>query len=555
MRYFLTMLLIASVICAVILLKYAYVRRNMPGAKYFVFLLITAIIYNGAYIGELNAGNYDTAKLWYDIEHIAIPLQHYFFLLLGLEFTNVNKRVFKVIRNVALYHPILYCVIFFTPGLNKLYASNYYFVNKGSFSVITSEKGVFFYIIVLSGTIIGIISSAAYIIGYIKSSNLQRKIYILMMVATIFPWFTVYLNAAQLDGGVDYFPFATIITGLLYMFCIFQFKIFHTIPIATEIVFRQAKEAIILVDMEEKIVDANVSAIHIFPELGNTKKKYHLTDFVTSYPQLHQLILNQDKFPFEGKIKEELRHFEANVQNIQTDDKRDIGKIIQIFDVTKTYMEKKEMEKLVINAIDQIETSEISLLQAQISPHFINNSLSVIASMITRAPEEAKVLITDLGDYLANCYYFDSTTYMVDLEKEIETVKTYVNIEQARFRERLQFHIVGANIPEIRVPRLIIQPLVENAIRHGILKKIAGGNVWLTIQMDEKWIHFEISDDGVGMSEEFLKELLGAEGVRKGIGIRNINTRLLKYYGEELRIVSAPEKGTSIKFQIPVSEA
>jgi two-component system LytT family sensor kinase len=173
--------------------------------------------------------------------------------------------------------------------------------------------------------------------------------------------------------------------------------------------------------------------------------------------------------------------------------------------------------------------------------------------MITRAPEEAKALLTDLGDYLAKCYYFDSSTYLVDLEEEVETVKTYVKIEQARFRERLQFHIVGDEMPQVKVPRLIIQPLVENAIRHGILKKTVGGNVWLTIHHNQEWIEFEIKDDGVGMTEEFLDKLLHEGGAGKGIGVKNINNRLKKYYDEGLDIKSTSEKGTTIQFRIPVS--
>jgi two-component system, LytTR family, sensor kinase len=551
-KLFFTILLMGSVICAIYLFKYAYERRNMPGAKYFLFLLITAIIYNGGYIGEINADNFQTAIFWYDIEHIAIPIQHYVLLLLSLEFTNINKKKFRIISTIALLHPILYYVVFFVPSLHKLYVESYQFTNRGSFSVIISQNGVFFYIMILSGTLIGIISTISYIIGYLKSSNFQRKIYIIMIVATIFPWMAVYISAIKFGLGIDYYPFATIITGGLYMLGIFQFKIFQTIPIATELVFRQAKEAIILLDMDKKIVDANVVAQKIFPDLENSKKKVQLFDFVTRHPELQELEeLNNKTFQFELIVYEELRYFNVLVEKIQIDKELVIGNIIQISDITTDYLEKIKMEKMVTKAIEQVEMSEISLLQAQISPHFINNSLSVIASMITRAPEEAKELITDLGDYLANCYYFDSSTYMVDLKNEIETVKTYVHIEQARFRERLHFHIGGGKIPQIKVPRLIIQPLVENAIRHGILKKIVGGNVWLRINEKDQWIYFEIKDDGVGMSEEFQKDLLKEDARRKGIGIRNINTRLLKYYGEGLTIESELDRGTIICFRIP----
>ncbi|WP_162300587.1 sensor histidine kinase [Anaerosacchariphilus polymeriproducens] len=554
MKLFLNILLFGSVICAFYLVHYAYKKRKMPGAKYFLLLLITAIVYNSGYFFEINANDHQTAKLWFDIEHIAIPMQHYFLLLLSLEYTNINKRWFKIISTIGLSHPILYYLVFYTPGLSNLYIKSYQFVDRGSFHVLIFQYGILYYLIVLSGTVIGIISSIAYINGYMKSSNFQRNSYLIMMAATVFPWVAVYIGALKLGYGVDFFPFSTIIAGGLYVIGIFQYKIFHTIPIATEIVFRHTKEAIILLDMEQIIVDANIAAIKIYPELENCKKNIPLSDFVTRHSELKELILNKETFLFEAEISEELRYFNVVVGKIQIDNKLDIGKIIQIFDITAESLEKKKMKKMVSSAIEQVETSEVSFLQAQISPHFINNSLSVIASMITRAPNEAKVLIADLGEYLANSYYFDNKSYMVNLEKEIEIVNTYVNIEKARFQERLQFHIIGEEIPNIKVPRLIIQPLVENAIRHGILKKIVGGNVWLKIQRDSQFIYFEIKDDGIGMAEEVRKSLLNEEGVRKGIGVINIHRRLLKYYGEGLLIISEPGKGSTISFRIPNGE-
>lgn len=101
-----------------------------------------------------------------------------------------------------------------------------------------------------------------------------------------------------------------------------------------------------------------------------------------------------------------------------TDDNFEIGKVLTITDITLFVEKQKSLESIASTAIYQAETSELSFLQAQIKPHFLNNTLSVIGSMITRSPQEAEALIAELGEYLANCYYFDSTSPMALLEKE-----------------------------------------------------------------------------------------------------------------------------------------
>lgn len=137
------------------------------------------------------------------------------------------------------------------------------------------------------------------------------------------------------------------------------------------------------------------------------------------------------------------------------------------------------------------------------------------------------------------------------LEKELESVRTYVNIEKARFRERLNYHMECDVIPPIFIPRLVLQPLVENALRHGILKKAGVGNVWLTICREDNGFRFEVRDDGVGMSEEVLGRLLLDTGDTHSIGLFNIHRRLMKYYGQGLIITSRTGEGTQVVFYVP----
>lgn len=202
-------------------------------------------------------------------------------------------------------------------------------------------------------------------------------------------------------------------------------------------------------------------------------------------------------------------------------------------------------------AVESSIANEISFLQAQSKPHFLYNALSVIASLSTVDPQESRKLIVKLSEYLRNSFDFDNFEDLIPIFKELELVDSYIEIEKARFGDRLNFGLICNEIPELRIPRLVIQPLVENAIQHGIMKKVNGGKVLLKIWQEDRKIYIEIGDDGVGMTEEKWQNIIRSES--PGVGVKNIDRRLKKYYGTGLEFTGAVGKGTVIKYYIPLT--
>jgi len=154
LRNIYTIVLLITIIVSVFYFFYAYKRREMPGAKNFILILISVLIYNGAYIFELNSETLSQALFWYNIEHIAIPIQPYLWLLISLDFIDNIKQKHTAIRVIALIHPITYYIVFFTNKFHHLYDVEYTFKSNGYFNVITSEKGYLFNIVVVTGTIL-----------------------------------------------------------------------------------------------------------------------------------------------------------------------------------------------------------------------------------------------------------------------------------------------------------------------------------------------------------------------------------------------------------------
>ena len=148
--------------------------------------------------------------------------------------------------------------------------------------------------------------------------------------------------------------------------------------------------------------------------------------------------------------------------------------------------------------------------------------------MVSRDPQKAKETIANLSEYLMSCYQFDVNEPMITLKEELDFVNIYVTIEKTRFMERLNVEILCEEPPIIKVPRLILQPLVENAIRHGVLKKVQGGTVKIIITRNDDEVLFTINDDGVGISPERIEALLEGSENKQGVGIINIHKRPIK---------------------------
>lgn len=201
------------------------------------------------------------------------------------------------------------------------------------------------------------------------------------------------------------------------------------------------------------------------------------------------------------------------------------------------------------------KASQIAFLQAQIKPHFLYNALNVVAALCRLDAEKARELILDLSSYLHHTFDFKNLSPFIPFEDELEFIYAYVNIEMARFMDKLKVEYDLDDTDELYLPPLIIQPLVENAIRHGIRKSEHNGTVVLRVRNKEDHFVIQVEDDGAGMSGDRLeKNLSGRWEQGTGIGIYNINRRLLEIYGKGLDINSRPGEGTVVTVIIPKSE-
>lgn len=204
---------------------------------------------------------------------------------------------------------------------------------------------------------------------------------------------------------------------------------------------------------------------------------------------------------------------------------------------------------------ERLARAELRALRAQISPHFIYNALAAVAGYIHSSPEVARERLTDFSQFIR--YAFRSQRPFVALSDELEYVRTYLRLEQARFGDRLHVDLeVEPGVLDTLVPVLSVQPLVENAVRHGIERRAGAGWVRVIGRAHGECVCLQVIDDGAGMTAEHARASLSGmspEDEREHLGMANVQGRLQASFGQGfgLNVESSPGRGTTVTMTLP----
>jgi two-component system LytT family sensor kinase len=201
----------------------------------------------------------------------------------------------------------------------------------------------------------------------------------------------------------------------------------------------------------------------------------------------------------------------------------------------------------------ELAKAEVRALRAQISPHFVYNALNTISSQIRTDPERARELLGEFAEFTR--YSFRTDGFFTTLADELRNVDRYLTLERARFGPRLEVRLkMAPEVMSVNMPFLVLQPLVENAVRHGLSRKPGGGTVTVVAKDDGNDALITVEDDGVGMDADRLTDEL-SDAHRSGahVGIGNINQRMRSHYGDRfaLAVETAPGEGMKVILRVP----
>jgi two-component system LytT family sensor kinase len=254
-------------------------------------------------------------------------------------------------------------------------------------------------------------------------------------------------------------------------------------------------------------------------------------------PQIHSLLI----VPFEehgeltGTLKIYYRKANKMTYSLQT-------MAIGLSQIISTLMEVSRIEQVK----EAANRAELKALQTKINPHFLFNALNAIAATTRRNPDKARELIINLSGYMR--YNLEVSDQLIDIHKELEQVRDYVEIEKARFGNRLTVEYDLDDV-HVNIPSLLIQPIVENAIVHGILKNKGPGVVTISVKNLCEKVRISVKDTGAGISEDVIYHLQHDSVPANKIGLYNVHQRVKLIYGNGL-VIHRLSPGTEVFFDI-----
>ncbi len=210
------------------------------------------------------------------------------------------------------------------------------------------------------------------------------------------------------------------------------------------------------------------------------------------------------------------------------------------------YQRLREQEVLAVHLGKLTLQSELTALKAQLNPHFLYNVFNTINAAIPKTAKPARDMVNKLSD-LFRYQLKASREDLVQVQEELTFIRSYLELEKERFGERLQYEFeVDATAQDAMILPMILQPLVENSVKHGLSSILEGGEIKLRIVNAVDRLIITVSDTGKGIDEEMKANIFD-----QGIGLRNTRERLKKMYGSDLELLPNTPRGLVVKFSIP----
>jgi two-component system, LytTR family, sensor kinase len=219
--------------------------------------------------------------------------------------------------------------------------------------------------------------------------------------------------------------------------------------------------------------------------------------------------------------------------------------IFHVYDFYLQTQKQKQKEKELMQAA---YNSEVNALKAQIQPHFLFNTLNSISASVPKEMEHTRELIAKLADTFRYSLHASEQEW-ISLEQELDFTKTTLQLEKERLKKRLEvFFDVDESLMLIKVPPMLLQPITENAIKHGIAPSVQGGTITIAVKKNNDKVKISVSNTG-----ENYNGILNDTIFNKGIGLRNTNLRLEKLFGEKIKVEQNDPSGLNFSFTIPLT--
>ncbi|AOZ93136.1 sensor histidine kinase [Paenibacillus crassostreae] len=583
-KYLFALLLVAT--CLMLFISYlSFRKRKLLVAKFNALMMLAASFYSFGYAFEIISEDIEIIKFWLSFEYIGIPFITTFWLILVIYFTGYQKVLKRWVWLLLFLIPVLTFLLQLTNDLHYLFYRNIMMDYSSIIPTVDSLKGPWYWVHICYIYIQVIVGMTLFVMMYLKAVPLVRKQITVIILGAVAPWISNLVYVFGIFGlHVDLTPFGFTLSGILYIWGIYQFNLLRLAPIALQKVYETMQDGVVFLDYDNNIINYNEAAQEVFEELhdmkGNKGSAYHV---FSNYPELLQKIIVLENSDIQITItrKEETRYYHLKVSLIYDKGQITLGKMLIFSDITQLidYQEKLQSN---VNQLAELNAFKDKLFT--VVAHDIRDPLAVLVNLTEILDEEMKTvgsenieIFQEVSGQVRNTYtlvenlldWFRSQSGKImfnplvwDLSSIVQQFIHSITIRSEIKEIKITFKIDDEIqvFADKEILNLILRNLLSNAIKFTDI----GGNIHIGAIKKGDQVIISVRDSGVGIDSVIVKSLFhkaldapsqGTKG-EKGTGLGLfLSSEFIQMHGGEIWVESIQGEGSTFFFSLPVNEA
>lgn len=558
---------------------YCFRKRQLSVAKYCALVMLSSSFYSLGYAFEIISTDLESVKFWLKVEYIGIPFISTLWLILVIHFIGYQSILKKWVVILLFTIPVITFLMHWTNDVHHIYYLDIRMDISNAFQVkAILDKGTWYWVHIAYTYIQVAIGMILFVIMYLKSIPIVRKHILILMLGAAAPWFSniIYLFGWT-EMELDLTPLGFTLSGLFYLWGIFQFNMLRLAPIAFQKVFETMEDGVIILDYYNNIMNVNRAAKGMFDELHSFNGP--ASNVFSDYPELLEMMEETGNKVGRIKItrKENILHYDLKISILYDNSQTKLGKLVIFHDITQLI---SNQEKIISDAKQLAEFSTFKDRLFTVVAHDIRDPLAMLVNLTELLKEELKEaksgeleIFQELSGQVKNTYslvehlldWFRSQKGKVmfnpsklDVASILDKAVHFAKIRGDRKNIEITYYIDGKiqAFADKEMLDLVLRNLLSNAVKY----TDSYGYIRVGAVTDGEWVNVSVQDSGMGVDEETAKSLfhelhknsnLGTEGeTGSGLGLY-LSEKFVSIHGGRIWFESIRGKGSTFFFTIP----
>jgi signal transduction histidine kinase len=580
---YISVLLLVTTCGSLFIAALAWRRRENPISISLFFGMIASAFYSFGYAFEISSSDLETIQFWLKVEYIGISFGPFIWFAMVLHYTNQRRFLRKWELALLGFTPLTTFIMYYTNEWHQLFYTSMSIDTSTGSPHATFEAGSFYLLHVAYSYLLFLIGMWLLIQMYRKSALHLKKQIAFMMIGSTAPFgITMLYLTGLLPSPIDFSPFGFLFSGIFYTWGIYQYNMLNLVPVAAQKVFESMKDAVIVFDLDDRMISFNRASVKIFPLLHSKKAIGMLgTQLFKDDPELLEILVD-DSF-LEGRVRmisgTSTTFYHVQVSQVSNRKKTLIGKMILLSDVTGAVIAEETLRN---NERQLRELNTFKDKMFTVVAHDIRDPLAILINLMDLLRDELKVcgeeheeVVEAMEHQLENTYtlveglldWFRSQSGGMVFNPIVgnlsEIVQEQIRLLQVQCeRKRIQLVLKVPVETLVYADREMLNVIIRNLLANAIKFTEAGGRIEVTAVKKRDMVTVSVSDTGIGMApeqandllhEEFPTPVTGTSG-EKGLGLGlTLCREFIRINGGDLWFHSGLTQGSVFSFSLPTN--